>query len=86
MNERKSLKSDEAGTDKVLVSFYLSSATADKIDDVMFYIRKQLPVDKRRKLTKTFFYEIGLMIALEEYKREGEESALWKAIQDLLKS
>lgn len=86
MNDRKSLKSDDAVTDKVLVSFYLSPATAEKIDDVIFHIRKKLPINKRRKLTKTFFYEIGLMLALEDYDRKGEESLLWQTVQQILNS
>jgi hypothetical protein len=51
-------------------------------DDFLFYVKKRLPVENRRKLTKFVFYEIGLIIAIEDFNQKGEESSLWKAIQE----
>lgn len=84
MDDTKADKIDELNADKILVSFYLSLKTLENIDDLVFYIKKQLPIGKRRKLTKSVFYETGFKILIEEYKTKGEESALLKAIQELM--
>lgn len=82
--EKKSDKSDEVENEKILVSFYLSQKTSEQIDDILFYVKKRLPFEKRRKLTKSTFYEIGFKILIEDYNAKGEESRLLKTIQDLL--
>lgn len=84
MNGQKSDKIDDSESEKVLVSFYLSQKTSEQIDDILFYLKKQLPFEKRRKLTKSIFYETGFKILIEDYNKKGEESRLSKAIQDLL--
>ena len=84
MNGQKSDKPDEQESEKILVSFYLSQKTSEQIDDILFYMKKRLPFEKRRKLTKSTFYETGFKILIEDYNNKGEESRLWKAIQELL--
>lgn len=84
MNGQKSDKIDDSESEKVLVSFYLSQKTSEQIDDILFYLKKQLPFEKRRKLTKSFFYETGFKILIDEYNEKGKESHLWKAVQNLL--
>lgn len=79
MNSKKD-KKEQSDDDKYLVSFYLSAATVEKIDDLLFYLKKRVPMDKRRRLTKSMFYETGFRILIEEYNSKGEESLLWKAI------
>ena len=85
MNDKKEDKLDDSG-DKILVSFYLSPKTLEKIDDLLFFVKKQLPIEKRRKLTKSVFYETGFKILIEDYNINGEESPLLKAIQELMKN
>lgn len=82
MNENSKDKSEDADNYKIAMSFYISPAALEKIDDFLFYVKKRLPVEKRRKLTKSVFYEIGLIIAIEDFNQKGEESSLWKAIQE----
>ena len=84
MNGQKSNKHVEPENEKILVSFYLSQETSEQIDDILFYVKKRLPFEKRRKLTKSVFYETGFKILIEDYNSKGEESSLWKAIQELL--
>lgn len=86
MSGRTGNKAVDSENEKVLVSFYLSQKTSEQIDDILFYIKKRLPFEKRRKLTKTTFYEIGFKILIEDYNDNSEESSLWKAIQELLGS
>lgn len=84
MNDKKADKPDDFDADKILVSFYLSPKTVEKIDDLLFYAKKRLPIEKRRKLTKSVFYETSLQIVIEDYNAKGEESPLWKAIHKLI--
>ena len=83
MNDKKTEKSNESD-DKILISFYVSTETLDKFEDFLFYAKKRLPVEKRRKLTKSLFYEAGVLTAIADYNAKGEESSLWKAIYDLM--
>lgn len=85
MNDIKIDKTEEFDGDKILVSFYLSPVTLEKIDDLLFYVKKRLPIARRRSLTKSVFYETGFKILIEEYEAEGEESSLLKAIQELMR-
>ncbi len=71
MNDKKVDKPDDSADDKILVSFYLSSKTFEKVDDLLFYIKKQSPMERRRKLTKSIFYETGFKIIIEEYNAKG---------------
>ena len=78
-------KSINPEADRILISFYLSTDTIEKLEDVLFYARKCLPVGKRRKLTKSVLYEIGLKMVIEDYHGRGEESSLIMAINELAK-
>jgi len=84
MNGQKPEKPDESEGEKILVSFYLSQKTSEQIDDILFYIKKQLPFENRRKLTKSTFYETGFKILIADYQAKGEDSQLWRTIQELL--
>lgn len=84
MNGQKSDKIGDSKNEKVLVSFYLSQKTSEQIEDILFYLKKQLPFEKRRKLTKSVLYETGFKILIEDYKKKGKESSLSKAVEDLL--
>lgn len=83
MNDKKVEKNDNSD-DKILISFYVSPATLERLDDLLFFMKKRLPIEKRRKLTKSVFYETGFKILIEEYHEKDEESRLWKDIEKLL--
>lgn len=88
MNDKKmnELKYFNTGNDnKVGVSIYLSSHVFDEIEDFLFSVKRKLPIRKRRKLTKSIFYETSLRIAIEDFNKNGEESSLWKAISEIMK-
>ena len=85
MKDKKVDNPNEQEGEKILVSFYLSPKTLEKIDDLFFYVKKRLPIDKRRKLTKSVFYETGFKILIEDYNSKGEDSVLLKALQELMK-
>lgn len=84
MNDNKSDKPDDKDGDKILISFYIPPKTFEKIDDILFYVKKRLPIEKRRRVTKSAFYEAGLHTLIEDYNAKGEESLLVRAIHELL--
>lgn len=84
MDDKKTDKSVESEKNKILVSIYLSSKTLEKVDDFLFYAKKQLPMGKRRKLTKSVFYEVALKIIIEDQNLKGKESRLWEAIYEMI--
>jgi hypothetical protein len=84
MNDLKENKADELESDRIPINFYVSSITLEKIDDALYYVKKRLPIDKRRKLSKSVFLEACLRIVLEEYNTKGESSSLWKSIEEIM--
>ena len=86
MNDKKDLKSRDSADDKIPVSFYISHETLEKIEDLLFYVKKRLPVEKRRKLNKSVLVEVGFKILVEEYNAKGEQSRLWKVIQESMQN
>jgi hypothetical protein len=86
MNEKNDGKPVNPKSNRILISFYLSTDTLEKLDDVLFYARKRLPISKRRKLTKSVLYEIGLKMVIEDYHEKEEESFLCEAISKLVQS
>lgn len=84
MDDKKAENFDDSEDNKILVSFYLSPNTLEKVDDFLFYAKKRLPMGKRRKLTKSVFYEAALRIVIENQEIKGEESLLWKTIFEIM--
>jgi deoxyhypusine synthase len=84
MNEKPKDRLQNSENDKIGINFYIKNSTLEKIEDFLFLIKKRLPIEKRRKLTRSVFYEIGLNMAIEDFNKKGEESSLWKAIQEQL--
>ena len=84
--DSKKNKNEQPDADKLLVSFYLSGATYEKIEDLLFYLKKQVPVGKRRKLNKSIFLEAGFKVILKEHETKGEKSLLWKEIHQLMET
>lgn len=86
MNDKKTENLNDSEENKILVSFYLTTKTLEKVDDFLFYAKKQLPMGKRRKLTKSVFYEAALRIIMEDQSFKGEESPLWKIISEMIQN
>lgn len=86
MKGKKDNKSSTYESDRILISFYLSTDTLERLDDVLFYARKSLPIGRRRRLTKSILYEIALKMLIENYHVEGDKSILMKTISQLAES
>ncbi len=84
MNAKKADNLFETEGDKILVSFYLSPQTLEDIDDLLFLIKKKMPIEKRRKLTKSVFYETGMKFLIESYRANGEENSFVKKVLELM--
>jgi hypothetical protein len=86
MDDGKTEKMDDLEDNKIMVSVYLSSKTVEKVDDILFYAKKRLPMGKRRRLTKSVFYEAALRVIIEDQNLKGEESPLWNAISEMIQN
>ena len=86
MSDKQMEKLDDYEENKILVSFYLPSKTLEKVDDFLFYAKKRLPMGKRRKLTKSIFYDMALQIVIEDQNLKGEDGPLWKAICEMIQN
>ena len=86
MNDKKGEKIDNSADDKILISCYVSPTTLERLDDLLFYFKKRLPIEKRRRLTKSIFYETGFKILIEEYNTKGEESLFWKEVEEIIRN
>jgi hypothetical protein len=84
MSDKNLNKSGDAADDKIQVNFYLSVKTVEGIDDLLFYAKKRLPIEKRRKLTKSVFYETCFSLVMADYNLKGEESIFWQAIREMM--
>lgn len=76
----------EAAKNKILISFYVSTRTLETLEDFLYFVKRQLPIERRRSLTKSVFYETGFNILIDEFRLKGKDSSLYKAIQDLNKN
>lgn len=83
MNDNKN-KGNGNESNKIAVSCYFSIKSIERIDDFLFHVKKRLPIEKRRKLSRSVFYEVGLNTAIEEFDKKGEQSELFKAICEAL--
>ena len=55
MTDTKMEKFKESDSDRIPINFYVSSTTIETIDDALFYVRKRLPIDKRKNCLNPYF-------------------------------
>ncbi|MDQ3800119.1 MAG: hypothetical protein M3384_11745 [Acidobacteriota bacterium] len=61
------------------VNIRLTADIIETLDEIHFYANKEMR-GKRKKLTKSEFYEIIFKDIINEYKLIGKESRVWKII------
>jgi hypothetical protein len=71
-----------ADPDKVKVTFYLGDETADSLD-LEWPKLKQQAGSRKRLVTKSLIVEAALHIVLDDWKANGDESALAKILAQL---
>jgi hypothetical protein len=84
MKDKNSEKTTASENEKILVSFYLSPKMLEEVDDFIYHLKKSLPVEKRRKMTKSLFYEASLKVLIQEYRATENEDLLLQVIRDLM--
>lgn len=65
---------------KILISFYLTPKTSEKVDDLLIEFKRYLPYEKRRKLTKSIFYETALQYLVADYQKNADKSDFLKDV------
>lgn len=71
-------KKQNSSVQKEPTSLYLSSDLIEKMEDIEFYMKKQIPKDKRKRLNKSILHEIILTNVVENYLAEKQNSLLSK--------
>lgn len=51
---------------KTQVTFYISNDILELVEDTIFYLKKQMPLDKRKKITRSMFFEAAIKFALAQ--------------------
>lgn len=76
------MSEQEKSQKKEQMGFYVSPELIEKIEDLLFNLRKQLPRDKRKKLTRSQFLELILESVIEEYETSQLNSPIQKIISN----
>jgi predicted KAP-like P-loop ATPase len=69
---------------KTQISFSIRQEILEAAEDTLFYLRKELSPDKRKKLTKSILFEVALMTLVSEYKDKRAKSSILKSINELI--
>lgn len=65
---------------KETVNLSLSSEIVEKVEDIIFELRKKIPREKRKKLTRSRFFELALEAVIKDYESSGEKSVIGKMV------
>ena len=65
---------------KEQMAFYTSPELIEKVEDLLFNLKKQLPREKRKKLTRSQLLELILESIIQEYEISQLNSPLQKII------
>jgi recombinational DNA repair protein RecT len=64
--------------EKELLTFYFPVGLVDQFDEFIYHTKKQIRVNKRKKLSRTALAHIILQDVFDEYAKFGNKSHLWK--------
>lgn len=83
MNKPQNRKIDYSSKEnRETINLIISSDIIEKIEDIRFYARKNLPKDKRKKLTKSMLYNLILKKAIEDHYQNGQNSLVCKTLDE----
>ena len=68
-------------TEKVKATFYLDAKTVEALEDGWIELRRLADKKNRGQISKSLIVELALDMALEELKKKGSESSLFKRSQ-----
>lgn len=67
---------------KEQMAFYTSPELIEKVEDLIFNLKKQLPREKRKKFTRSQFLELILESVISDYEASQLNSPIQKIISD----
>lgn len=65
---------------KEQMAFYTNPELIEKVEDLIFNLKKQLPREKRKKFTRSQFLELILESVILEYETSRLDSPIQKII------
>ena len=80
MKTEKSNEQQEQHIKKELLNLNISGEIVEKTEDLLFNLRKQLPREKRKKLTRSRFFELLLESVIQDYENRRADSDIQKII------
>ncbi|MEN9362106.1 MAG: hypothetical protein RL095_3641 [Verrucomicrobiota bacterium] len=89
INSMRGLAGDEGDKggegDKVRITHYLSTQILERLDSTYSALRQELPFELKTKLKKSHLVDLALATLLEDYQKQGAESALGRHLKSLRK-
>lgn len=67
---------------KEQMAIYISPELIEKVEDLIFNLKKQLPREKRKKLTRSQFLELLLESMILDYESSQMNSPIQKIVSD----
>ncbi len=61
---------------------YISRELTDEVEELLFALRKQLPREKRKKLTRSEFFELILKSVVLDYRSSQMNSAIQRIVKE----
>jgi len=81
-----SAEADRGGEgDKVRITHYLSTQILERLDRTYMTLRQELPFELKTKLKKSHLVDLALESMLEDYQKQGADSALGRHLKSLRK-
>lgn len=69
---------------KESIAFYFSTELLEKLEELHFFIQRQIPREKRKRLSKSQLCELCLECIITDYEINKSNGILWKNINTWL--
>lgn len=72
------------GNQKESIAFYFSTELLERMEELHFHIQRQIPREKRKRLSKSKLYELSLECIVKDYEENKCNALLSKTINEWL--
>ena len=69
---------------KETVALYFSTELLEKLEELHFYVQRQIPRERRKRLSKSQLCELCLECIITDYELNKSSGILWKNINNWL--
>ncbi|MGC2236556.1 MAG: hypothetical protein WA584_10370 [Pyrinomonadaceae bacterium] len=76
----------EPSVEKESLNLSLNSELIEKIDEIIFLLKKQSPGHKKKKLNRSKFFEMLLFASIQDYENKISNSAIQRVSNSWLQS